>query len=289
MDIRHQLKSHPLYAPLLAWARDEAAIRALVITGSLARGDGSVDRFSDLDAQLICREITAYLADDSWLDGLGKVWIRFPRRGDAPYRLVWFAGGHKVDFQFRLAERVRAELEAGRLSDEYQRGYIVALDKDGLFRHLPPSPRIFPPPPQPDAEEILAAINEFWFEAIHVAQFIVRREFWVAKWRDWTMKRCLLRMLEWQAQARGEANTWLLGKRIEDWADESARSEIPAVWAAWQAQALWQALLAQVALFSRLSHDVCAAHGISRSRETEREIERYIRRLCADDQATAGG
>ena len=278
-------RRHPIYQPLLTWARGEAAIRAVVVTGSLARGDGSVDQYSDLDAQIITRDIAAYTRDDSWLDGLGKVWIRFPLYEDAPYRLVWFAGGHKVDFQFLDVERVRSEIASGSMSDEYQRGYIVALDKDGMYDSLPPSPRVFPPPPAPSQEEILATINEFWFEALHVAQFIRRREFWVVKWRDWTMKLDLLRMLEWQARAtRADVNTWLLGKRVQQWTDAASRASIKQIWAAWDAEALWRALLEQVKLFSRLSSETCAALEIAYDDETQREIEAYIRRLWREDQ-----
>ncbi len=278
---------HPIYEPLLRWARSQPAIRAVVITGSLARADGSVDQYSDLDAQIISRDITSYIADDSWLDGLGKVWIRFPMNDDLPYRLVWFAEGHKVDFQFIALDEIRADLREGRLNEEYQRGYIVALDKDGLYRSMPPSPRSFPPPPEPEAAEILAVINEFWFEAIHVAQFIRRREFWVVKWRDWTMKRNLLRLLEWHAQARGDgqANTWLLGKRINDWADAEALENVKAIWRPWEAEALWRGLLTQMALFRRLSRELCIAREIACDDDRHQEIQGYIRRMKDEDRA----
>ena len=73
------------------------------------------------------------------------------------------------------------------LPAEYMRGYHILLDKDSLLRDLPPSPRRFPQAPRPTAATVAETINEFWFEAIHVAQFIRRREFWVVKYRDWTM------------------------------------------------------------------------------------------------------
>ncbi len=277
---------HPYLEKIIDWARREEPIRAVVITGSLARGDGSTDEFSDLDAQIITTDRQRYSADDSWLDGLGPVWIRFPLAADAPYRLVWFAGGIKVDFQFIALDSLRPLLESGELSEEYQRGYWVALDKDGLYRALPPSPRRFPPPPSPSAAAVQATINEFWFEAIHVAQFIRRREFWVLKFRDWTMKEMLLRLLEWTARAQsdGAVNTWLLGKRIEQWTDAVNYAAIAQLWPGWDAAALWQALLRQVALFRRLSLELNAALGYEYSDSAYAEIEGYIRRLRAEDE-----
>lgn len=276
---------HPYLDKIIQWARDEDVVRAVVITGSLARADGSADEFSDLDAQIITRDIEALTRDDSWLDALGEVWIRFPLQQEAPFRLVWFAGGCKVDFQFVRLDEILAMRASGELSDEYQRGYQVALDKDGLYADLPLSPRVFPSPAPPSQGEIEAVINEFWFEAIHVAQFIRRREFWVAKFRDWTMKEDLLRLIEWHARAtgKGDLNTWLLGKRILQWTDAETAEAIERIWPRWDASEMWRALLVQLALFRRLARELQAALGVEYSEAKYLRIEQYIRQLYAED------
>ncbi|MCE2471985.1 MAG: aminoglycoside 6-adenylyltransferase [Anaerolineae bacterium] len=283
MEIRH-----PHLDKVVHWARGEAAIRAVVITGSLARADGSVDDYSDLDAQIITRDIKRLTRDDSWLDSLGEVWIRFPLRQDAPYRLLWFAGGFKVDFQFVQVDDILAMRESGELSDEYLRGYQVALDKDGLYASLPPSPREFPLPALPSEAELATVTNEFWFEAIHVAQFIRRREFWVAKFRDWTMKEDLLRLIEWHARATGKAevNTWLLGKRITQWADADTAAAITKIWPRWDAAEMWRALLIQLELCRRLSRELHTALGFDYAEAKHLQIEQYIRQLYAEDAET---
>lgn len=272
---------HPYLDTLLEWATQEDAIRALVITGSLARADGTTDEYSDLDIQVIATDIKRYTGDDSWLDDLGPVWIRFPLQEDVGYRLLWFSGGIKIDFQFLDA----AAIQGDQLTDEYRRGYHILLDKDDRFRDLPPSPRIFPQPPSPDAAEFQAAINEFWFEALHVAQFIRRRDFWPAKHRDWTMKTNLLRMLEWQARLtrREPINTWLLGRRIAGWADADAYDAVKRIWGGWNETELWEALLLQLDLFRRLSKEVAHALRLTTDDETYRQIEASIRRLRRED------
>ena len=273
---------------VVAWANREDAIRAVVVTGSLARGDGSTDVFSDLDVQIIATDYARYIADDSWLDELGEVWIRFPLHEDAPYRLVWFADGTKVDFQFMTVEMIRQIIESRRLSDENLRGYLVALDKDDRYRDLPASPRIFPQPANPSAEQVEAVINEFWFEAIHVAQFIRRREFWVVKFRDWTMKCNLLQVLEWHARATSDEpiNTWLLGKRMRDWTDARTYDAVSEIWSAWEAKALWRGLRKQIELFDRLSSELCVLYGYRYDADIYRKIDNYIRELqAADDLA----
>ncbi|MDE2859442.1 MAG: aminoglycoside 6-adenylyltransferase [Chloroflexota bacterium] len=279
------LPQHSMLSQVLDWARQEERIRALVLTGSLARGDGSTDQWSDLDAQIIARDYASYIADDSWLDGLGEVWIRFPLSQDLPYKLVWFAGGAKVDFQFLRVDAIHEMICSGALSDEYLRGYIVALDKDGLFRDLPPSPQVFPGPDSPSAGQVEAVINEFYFEAIHVAQFIRRREFWVVKFRDWTMKCDLLQMLEWHARATSDApvNTWLLGKRIREWTGGETYAAIEEIWSAWDVAALWRGLLRQIKLFRSISRELGDALGYNLDSSAHEQIEAYIRALHASD------
>ena len=275
---------HSYLDKVINWAATEDAIRALLITGSRARGDGSVDAYSDLDLEIITSDIRRYSADDSWLDQLGEVWIRFPLEVAAPYRLVWFAGGIKVDFQFVSVDRIKSLIQRDELSDEYKRGYLVALDKDGLYEDMPPSPRVFPTPRPPSPEEIRATVNEFWFEAIHVAQYIRRREFWVVKHRDWTMKLMLLRMLEWHARAVADTdvNTWIIGKRIGDWTDPESRTAIEKIWTGWGAAESWPGFLIQLDLFRRLTHELTRALGYDGA--SHREIEAYIRKLYREDE-----
>lgn len=274
-----------MLSKVVDWARQEDAIRAVVVTGSLARGDGSTDPWSDVDVQIISRDYASYIADDTWLDGLGDVWIRFPIYQDLPYKLVWFAGGVKVDFQFVEVVAIREMISSGALSDEYLRGYVVAIDKDDLFRELPPSPQIFPGADPPSAEQVEAVINEFYFEAIHVAQFIRRREFWVVKFRDWTMKCDLLQMLEWHAGASSDRplNTWLLGKRIREWTDGETYAAIEEIWSGWDVAALWRSLLRQIKLFRRIAGELSDALGYPQDSAVLDQIEAYIRALRASD------
>lgn len=277
--------AHPKMPAVTKWARHNDDIRALVVTGSLARYDGTPDQFSDLDLQVITRNPKRFTANDNWLNEFGDIWIRFPLDRDLPYRLVWFRGGIKVDFQFLPVDCFYTMINTGELPAEYLRGYHIVLDKDALFRDLAPSPRICPQPPPPTGDSLAETINEFWFEAIHVAQFIRRREFWVVKHRDWTMKSNLLRLLEWHAQctSKDPINTRQLGRRIHSWADEETTGAFKAIWGSWEAQSLWQALFAQLALFQRLTLELSQALGYAYEDKAHQEISNYIHRLYHED------
>ena len=279
------MPEHEWLDKIVHWARGQGPIRAVVVTGSLARNDGTVDEWSDLDLQIIASDFAQYLYDDSWLDGLGEVWIRFPLEPTAPYRLVWFAGGKKVDFQFISIAALQEMTKSGELSAEYQRGYIVALDKDKICQNLPPPPYVFPQDELPDAEALHKVINEFWFEAMHVAQFIRRREFWVVKFRDWTMKTSLLQVLAWHARAADPTvNTWLIGRRIRGWVDDETYATLEGIWPSWDAAELWRSLLMQIELFHRLSMELTQRLGYPYPAETYGKIDRCIRELRDKDR-----
>lgn len=278
-------KAENLENRIVAWARGEENIRAVVITGSQTRNDGSVDEWSDVDAQLIVTNYQPYISNQDWLSNIGRVWVYLPLEVEAglPTCLVWFEGGKKVDFSFCTLGHISPMLATGELSDEYQRGYKVALDKDGLFKNLPPSPNIFPPAPPPTPAEFQFIVQEFWFEAIHVAQFIRRRELWVAKFRDWTMKQDLLQMMEWHAQIHRQVNTWVIGKRIAEWTDQDTWQAIHGIWGQYEVPDSWRALFVILPLFHRLAGEVARTLNYEYAAATYEEIMAYIEKLHTED------
>ncbi len=85
---------------LMAWAEAEDNIRALIQTGSIARQDGSADRLSDRDIEIIAGDREPLLADDAWFHDIGPVMVALRlENGDFfDTRLVFFEGGRKIDF-----------------------------------------------------------------------------------------------------------------------------------------------------------------------------------------------
>lgn len=209
---------------ILAWARSDPRVDAVVQTGSRARGQ-RVDEFSDLDLELIGRW-RDLAADDAWWRGFGDVLVVLalgddPAEGqDWPTRLVVHAGGRKVDFTLAGPERVRQMLEDG-LDEVWDRGYLVHHDPDGRLAGLP-APRIEPRAPvPPTAEELAATVSEFWFEVTQVPVYLCREDLWVAQLRLATARDLVLRVLEWEAQTdpAGSRFTWHLGHHLDEWVE----------------------------------------------------------------------
>jgi aminoglycoside 6-adenylyltransferase len=247
---------------IIKWAESQANIRAILVVGSRARRDFPADEWSDLDLMVFATDFGSYLAHGDWLDNIGKVWINLPFQtgGGDPERLVLFDGGRKVDFVFLAVEGLQRMVESGTLGDVYHRGYYTLVDKDGLAGQLIP-PSFSPPPYEKPSEHTFAlTVDFFWYGAVYVARQIRRRNLWVVKFRDWSMKEQLLRMLEWHARAgRGwDYDTWHDGHFLSQWTDPQTWNDLQGAFGRFDAVDSWQALLTTMGLFRRLATETAS-------------------------------
>lgn len=271
---------------IVAWAQTQPFIRALIVEGSMARA-GETTEWSDLDVNVFATDNMHYFHGESWLDAIGEVWVCLPleNEGWVPTRLTWFAGGEKVDFALYPLAMLQDWVDNQTLSEGYQRGYRILLDKDGLAAQLPPSPAQRPPLPRPTPEAFDFTVREFWFESLHVAQGIRARDLWAAKFRGGTMRHCLLQMLEWHAQSRGETPSHI-GKYLSWWTDQETWQELHQVWGHFNAADSWRAHLAVLDVFTRLTVAVAGWLGYPYDAPRYARIAAYSRNLYAGDPLT---
>lgn len=258
---------------VMEWAERDPNIRALIVTGSRGRGV-DVDEFSDLDIELVARDLEPLARDHFWVRRFGEVMVRLDlyTADGYPTRLVFYSGGTKIDFT--LCDEGRVErMKSEGLDALYDRGLRVLVDKDELTAGLP-SPA-FRPTPLPTQEQFEACVNEFWFEAAHIPRYLARNELWVVKFRDWTMKSCLLRVLEWRALAAGRSPP-PIGSRLEGWVDEETQRRLPEIFAGFDAASSWRSYLSMMDLFREEAVRVAADLGLAYPRETDRKVTEYV-------------
>jgi aminoglycoside 6-adenylyltransferase len=263
-----------------AWAEADDNVLCLIMTGSQTQGSGQADEFSDLDIEIIAKDFEPLAGDDGWLRQFAPVWVYQPlyQDQDYPTRLVFYDGGHKVDFTLADRRRVLDMIEAGRLDDLYQRGYQVLIDKFGLTRDLPRPSGAFPVVALPEQPEFQAVVEEFWFEAAHIPKYLMRDEPWVVKFRDWTMKCMLLKLMEWHAVALSAApvDVRYIGIHAREWTDEATWNELQHVFGHFDVADSWRALLASMRLVRRLGHEIAAASSLTYPQEVDDSISGYI-------------
>ena len=274
-----------LLGRIVAWAREQQAIRAMLLTGSAAR-DTAGDGLGDLDLAVFATDSARFTASDAWMAALGAVWLSLPlannpAEGRYPTRLVIFAGGQKVDFTFSPVAALARLAAARPLEDLYNRGYRVLLDKDHLTAVLPP-PTGRPHPATPPTEaDFLALVNEFWFEAYHVPKYLARGDLWLAKRRDWALKELLLRLLEWAMRSRHgwDHDTRYLGKEVRRWLDPDLYAALPACFGRLDPRDSWAAFFATTALFHQTAQSTAQRLGYLYLEEVASNIQGYATHL----------
>ena len=242
---------------IFEWAKAEESIRGLVIVGSRAL-QSPTDDLADLDISVFTRDIVTYVKDDSWISKIAKIWVYSPDKYyfndvSVPTRLVIYEGGVKVDYSFWNVDII-AKLAK---SDYFDTGYKILLDKDGLlksFKEPSLKPKI---PAKPTEEEFIHIINEFWFEAYHVAKYLKREDHWLVKFRDWSLQVYLLMMMEWYMLAK---NNWdydvkWTGKDIKKWVDPKIYKSLYDIFSSFDIEDSWRALIARINLFRDLSKE----------------------------------
>jgi len=267
---------HPRLRRILAWAHGEPDVRAVLLTGSRARDDGSVDPWSDHDVELYVTAPARFAATDAWFAALGEVWVALPlpHPGGGVTRLVVFAPGEKVDFQVLPLAALELLAEEG-LDPLHARGYRVLLDRDGVAARLPPPTRLSLEGGPPTQEAFLECCTVFWFEASQLPGYLARGELWVVKFRDWTLKQRLLQMLEWHAAARGE-DAWHIGTRMRAWACDEHWRRLHAAFGHFDARDAFAALQVTADLFAELSREVARRCGLPHPGEMEARVRRFV-------------
>lgn len=267
-----------LLLKIINWARGEAPIRALMLIGSRARPTPT-DDLADIDVCVFATSCTAYLSNDAWLRSFGDLWIAISEqytRADiiVPTRLAIFSNGIKVDVSFL---DVSVLIEMAR-DDELNDGYVVLLDKDGVAEGLLPPTFHTSRRRPPTQEQFLALVDEFWFEAYHVAKYLWRGELWLVKSRDWSTKELLCTLIEWHAQSQHnwEYDTAFQGKHLHIWAEPAIVQTLHQTFAHFDIEDSWAALLATVALFRRLAVETAEVLGYPYPTQLDQDMDAFV-------------
>lgn len=249
------MKHLEMLARIVGWAGREDNIRAVTLTGSAARGPEALDDLSDLDVELYVKDPARLLDDDSWYSQFGQVLAveALSNQDWHPTRLVYLVDG-KIDFAIAADTALK--------ETTYTTPFQVLVDKDGYAASIVTrSPNATSPP---DAAEFLRCANWFSAAALMCAKSIVRDEPWMAKVRDWDLKRHLLRMIEWDHHARHgwTYDTGYDGKHINRWADREVQDAIDHCWSGIATSDMADALVASLDLFEILCARTAKACGL---------------------------
>jgi aminoglycoside 6-adenylyltransferase len=281
--------THEQEAAFVQWGQQQDTVRAMVLTSSRAIPAGPVDLFSDYDLILILTAIHPFFESRAWLGGFGPVLAVYRDpiilNGDLETSayVTQYENGLKIDFTLWPVELLARVVAEPGLPDEFDAGYRVVLDKDGLTVGLksPTYAAYIPKPPtQTDYQNV---IEEFFLDAGYVAKFLWRDDLMAAKHLlDSIIKQDYLRpMLEWRSEIdhQWSVKPGPYGRRLKQWLRADLWGELESTYTGAQVADNWQALFKTITLFRRVAVEVGERLGYIYPHDLDRRAVAYLRKV----------
>lgn len=271
---------------IIDWAIPCSSIRAAIVCGSTERRANPGDEWADLDFEFYVTDFSEFIKDAEWLNRFGTLWTYLQlQEENKPVFLALYDGAEKVDFHFFKITELQNLVDKQELRDSYIRGYRIVIDKDNLAVKLPSSFSKLPSLAKPSADEFAFHIKAFWYGVLYIAKQIRRRNLWVVKFRDWTIKQSLLKVLEWHAQTthQWKYDTWYDGHFMSQWLDLSTWEALHFTFGEFDAGSSWRALFATMDLFHQVAIETAQGLGYSYSLDLDNKVVEYVKTLYQAD------
>jgi aminoglycoside 6-adenylyltransferase len=284
-----QASEEVVLARIVAWARGNESVRAVLLEGSRGNRSSVFDEFSDYDIAIVVTDRAPFVESVDWAAWFGPILVHW---GDHrvidgitdDMWLVMYESGKRIDYCVWTPEELRVMVERGRVPAILDTGYRVLLDKDGLTTDLPPATHTAHIPSPPTEPEYLTPVNDFWWETLYVAKNLRRDELFPARWSfDAEMKFDMLRrMLEWRvAIDHGWAlRPGNLGRGLKSRLPAERGQEIESTFVSAAPKENWDALWAMLSVFRKTAMEVGDALGYAYPSDLDARVTAYLRGLC---------
>ncbi len=274
---------------IIRWGESQPLVRAMILTSTRAIPNGEVDQLSDYDVILILKDIRPFAQDRRWLEAFGPVLALYqdPLETHAGYprsgNVVQFENDLKIDFHLWQVEYFQQLVAAPVLPEEFDAGYQVLLDKDGLGAVLkPPTYRAYIPKP-PSEAEYLENVEVFFVDAAYVAKFLWRDDVMAAKEvLDHFIKQEHLRpMLEWHYEIEHgwSVKPGVYGRRMKKWLRPDLWQGLESTYAGASIEENWQALFNTVDFMRRVSKEVGEKLGYAYPDDLHRRAVAHLKKV----------
>ncbi len=270
---------------LVAWGEALPSIRALILTSTRARQDGSADELSDYDLIVAVSDAAAFVANDTWVSEFGQPLVRWGDQHELYGTTTYFRGviysDHvRVDYTVWPAALLDRVSDEAALPEDLDVGYRVLLDKDGRTSQWQAPTFRAHIPAKPTKAEFRALVEEFWWDTTYVAKSLWRGEIVFAKFMlDYDAKFVALRrFLEWRIEIDHD---WSLrpgshGRGLERLLPADIWSELSGTYVGTDIEENWSALFRATALFRRVATEVGDAFGYTYPQEVDEAVSAYL-------------
>jgi aminoglycoside 6-adenylyltransferase len=267
--------------PLL---RDSEAVAGAAVIGS--RVGETPDPAADLDLLVFAAEPEALLADNGWLDRLGRIWAATVDRSspELPVKRLLLDHAAQVDILILppdAADRLRPGPRA-ILADMARRGF-EALKEGGpipgglaeLAKESGAGLR-----GRPSQDQFSRLVAKFWIDAARAGRRLSRGEIWSARRIiDVPMKDALVELEAWVVRAlRGaDCDTYWRGRRLEEWATPRFSQDLAATFGPLEAKAARRDLTETMDQFRLLAIQAASRWSLDYAEALDRRVTVWVR------------
>jgi aminoglycoside 6-adenylyltransferase len=274
---------------LIQWAEQQPLVRAMILTSSHAVPGAPVDLLSDYDVILVLSDILPFHESRAWLAAFGRVLALYRdplESGDGFIKsgyVIQFEAGLKIDFSLWPVGFMQKVAAAAQLQPEFDAGYRILLDKDGLTAGLgAPTYRAYIPTP-PSEARYQETIENFFLDTTYVTKLLWRDDLMAAKHLlDHFIKHeHLLPMLEWHIEL---AHGWNVkpgpyGRRLKRWLRPDLWADLEATYTGPGMAENWEALFKSIDLMRKVAAEVGEGLGYTYPDDLERRVVAYLLKL----------
>jgi len=274
---------------LIHWGESQPLVRAMLLTSTRVVPGASCDVFSDYDVILALSDVRPFFESRGWLEAFGTVLVMYqdPLESDGGRlhsgNVVQFESGLKIDFTLLQAEILEKIAVAPQLPAEYDAGYRILLDKDGLTAGLPP-PTYRGYIPSPPTEALYVDMVEGGLlDATYVAKYLRRGDLMAAQFILVTFLKDehLRPLLEWHYEIDHgwKVSPGLHGRRMQQylrpdlWADLASTCTGPGL------EENWEALFRTLTLLRKVAMEVGERLGFAYPDDMMRRALAYLREI----------
>ncbi len=252
-------------AAIKAWIRSNEDIRAALLTSSLVNPLAPVDDFSDLDIELVFLDPSPYLESKDWINLFGDPLNVYEEGieafdGKHAMKMVQYWDGVKVDFKIYSLEQFKAEVLADELPEDWDIGYEILIDKEGLcigLKHPTYKVSIIKEPTEEEFQKIVA---DFFWDVTYLPKCLVRGDLFYLKFMVEKIIRVeyLIPMIEWYI---GSGNQWEVttnkyGRLFKKYLSTAELKELESTFAGADMAENWIACGNMIDIFDRMAQAV---------------------------------
>lgn len=268
---------------IINWGENNEDIRVVLLTSSLVNPLALVDDLSDLDIEFVFENNEKYAENNLWLQNFGHP-IAMIEEDDSCFggkhamKMVLYEDGVKVDFKLYSKSKFINDINLTHLPEDWDIGYEVLLDKDGLTKDMKrPSYRVSIIK-KPTEAQFQTLFKDFWWDTTYVSKCLKREDLFYAKFMFGEIRtNYLTPLIEFYIASNHDWNitTNKHGRLFKQYLSPEIWTKIEATFSGSDIEENWNALFAMMDLVQDLGTQLCEMLKFNYPEKLEKDIRKY--------------